>query len=620
MAKQVFKTEIKQLLNLMIHSLYSHKEIFLRELISNSSDALDKLNYLTLSNDAYKNLDFRPRIDISFDEAKNTLTIKDNGIGMDEAELNENLSTIAKSGTKSFLENLSGDKQKDSNLIGQFGVGFYSCFMVANKVVVTTKKALSEKGFTWISDGSGEYEVLESKVDDYGTSITLYLNDDSKEFSSKWGLQNIIKKYSNHISFPIFLHYSEEEVVPPKEGEEEKPEDKQEKKIVQKSEQVNTAKAIWTKNKSEVTDEAYAEFFKTLGFFGSEELAHTHSKVEGNLEYKSLFYLPSKAPADLRYANYKSHIKLYVKRVFITDNDKDLLPSYLRFVGGVIDSDDLPLNVSREILQQNKILANIKAASTKKILSMIESLEGEKKATFDKELGVVFKEGLLEDYENKERILDILSINSTKSEKPISFKEYKEGMIASQTSIFYMIGTNLDSMKHNPILEKFKDVNVLLFNDEVDKYVVPQIGTYKDVKLLDIFSEEALKEVAGNEVSEEESKTYEPSLKVFKDMDAFSQVRLTKNLSQPLALSQDSQAAAMAQLFMQMGQTPPPAKKVLDVNIDSPLIQKLNSLQDEAKKSKLANLLVANAQIMDGEALKNAKSYIESINELLLKD
>ena len=372
MAKKAFQTEIKQLLDLMIHSLYSNKEIFLRELISNASDALDKLNHLTLSDDAYKTMEFKPKITVSFDSDKKIITISDNGIGMNEEDLNNHLGTIAKSGTKSFLQSLTGDKKKDSNLIGQFGVGFYSVFMVAQKVIVNTKKALDSKGWTWISSGNGEYEILESKKDSYGTEITLYLKDDAKDFLSKWKLEDIIKRYSNHIQFPIFLQYVEEKKEEGKDAIKEN-----------KEEQVNNAKALWTLPKSELKKEDYEEFFSTISYDREKPMSYIHTLAEGKLQYKSLFYIPSTPPFDMTRIDYKSHVKLYVKRVFITDDDKELLPSYLRFVHGIIDSDDLPLNVSREILQENTILEQIKSASVKKILSMIETLTKDEKKFYD---------------------------------------------------------------------------------------------------------------------------------------------------------------------------------------------------------------------------------------------
>ena len=396
--KHQFQTEITQLLDLMIHSLYSNKEIFLRELISNASDALDKLSYLTLTDEKLKSLTFTPSIDIQFDETKKTITIEDNGIGMNEADMKEHLGIIAKSGTKSFLAQLSGDKKKDSALIGQFGVGFYSAFMVAHRVVVQSKKAGEDKAYAWVSEGKGEYEVGECVKDTQGTQITLYLREEEAHFASRWEIENIIHKYSEHIAFPIYLHYTESSF----EGEGD---DKKEVKENITS-QINTAKALWKIPKAELKDADYKEFYSTLSHDNNEPMRWIHTKVEGNLEYTTLFYIPQKAPFDLYRVDYQSGVKLYVKRVFITDDDKELLPPYLRFVRGVIDSEDLPLNVSREILQQNKILANIKSASTKKILGEIGNIAKDEESykAFYEQFGKMLKEGLYSDYENKEKI------------------------------------------------------------------------------------------------------------------------------------------------------------------------------------------------------------------------
>jgi molecular chaperone HtpG len=366
MAKKEFKTEIKQLLHLMIHSLYSNKEIFLRELISNASDAIDKLKYLTLTDDNLKELKFEPRIDIRIDNEAKTIKVSDTGIGMNETDLVENLGTIAKSGTKAFLEQLEKDEKIDNNLIGQFGVGFYSAFMVAKKVEVLTKKAGEDKAYKWISEADGEYEIVEAEKENYGTEITLYIREESEEFLDEYRIENIIKKYSNHIPYPIYM----EKTKYLEDG-------KTEKEIVQ----VNSAKALWTKAKKELSDEDYEAFYETIAHSNEKPLKWIHTKAEGTIEYTTLFYLPSKAPLDLYRVDYQSGVKLYIKRVFITDDDKELLPTYLRFVRGIIDSEDLPLNVSREILQSNPILAKIKKASVKNIFKMISKLDDEKYKT-----------------------------------------------------------------------------------------------------------------------------------------------------------------------------------------------------------------------------------------------
>ena len=362
MSNKKFKTEVSQLLKLIIHSLYSHKEIFLRELVSNSSDALDKLKYLTLTDDRFKDLEFEPRIDITFDdEKKKVLTISDSGIGMTEEELDKNLGTIARSGTQNFLSQLTGDEKKDSNLIGQFGVGFYSCFMVADKVDVITRKAGEEKAFKWTSDGQSSYSISEAERDSFGTTIHLHLNDEGEEYANRWQIEQLVKKYSDHIAFPIFLEYDQKSY----EGEG----DDRKETLEHKIEQINNASALWKRSKSELTDEDYNEFYKTIGHDTEEPLHYIHTKAEGAQEYTTLFFIPKKAPFDMYQADYKAGVKLYVSRVFITDDEKELMPVYLRFLRGVIDSEDLPLNVSREILQQNRVMSSIRNASVKKVLS-----------------------------------------------------------------------------------------------------------------------------------------------------------------------------------------------------------------------------------------------------------
>lgn len=614
--KMTFQTEIKQLLDLMIHSLYSNKEIFLRELVSNASDALDKLNYLTISDDEFKSIAFEPRIDISFDEKKGVLTIADSGIGMSEQELIENLGTIAKSGTKSFLNALSGDKKKDSALIGQFGVGFYSAFMVAQKVVVTTKKAAQEQAFSWVSDGSGEYEITECKKESHGTQIALYLKDDEKHFASRWEIESIIKKYSDHIGFPIFLHYEETKYA----TEEEKKEGKKDE-VLQKCEQLNTAKALWKIPKNELKEQDYKEFYKGFAHDNSEPLSWVHTKVEGNLEYTTLFFIPSVAPFDLYRVDYRSGVKLYVKRVFITDDDKELLPQYLRFVRGVIDSEDLPLNVSREILQQNKILANIKSASTKKILSEIEKLskDSEKYKSFYEQFGRVLKEGLYSDYENKEKILELLRFDSSKAEG-VSLKAYKQAMPKEQKSIYYIIGENKELLKASPLLEKYAKLGfeVLLLSDEVDSFVMPSVGEYDKTPLKDAASKEALQELGEENIDEATSKKFEPIVQAFKDAlgDEISNVELSASLSSPIALLGEEYNAMMANLMRQMGQELPKGKKSVQINVNHSIFDKLAKV-DSTKAKEIAHLLYDSAKLLESGVLDNAKDFSHRLHALI---
>ena len=416
MAKHQFQTEIGQLLKLMTHSLYSNKEIFIRELVSNSSDALDKFNYLSLTDEKFKEDGWAGKISIKLDKEDGSLTIGDNGVGMNEADLMDNLGTIAKSGTKAFMENLTGDAKKDSNLIGQFGVGFYSVFMVAERVDVISKKAGEDQAYMFSTDGSGEYELKAVTKESHGTVIYIKLKDDEKEFLDKWRTQEIVKKYSNHIAYPIMLNYVEDETT----GEG----DDAVTKSVNKSEQINAATALWTLSKSELKKEDYNEFYKTISHGDDEPLTYLHNRVEGAQEFTTLFYIPKAAPMDMYRADYQPGVKLYVKRVFITDDEKELLPPYLRFVKGVIDSEDLPLNVSREILQENRILANIKQNSVKKILQAIKKLDGEDADTFTDQYNRVIKEGIYTDQINKELLLDIVKYKSSNEEGLISLESY----------------------------------------------------------------------------------------------------------------------------------------------------------------------------------------------------
>ncbi|CAM3514372.1 molecular chaperone HtpG [Helicobacter sp. UBA3407] len=623
MAKHTFQTEVNQLLDLMIHSLYSNKEIFLRELISNASDALDKLQYLTLTDDKLKTLDFTPKIDIAFDSEKNILTISDSGIGMNEQDLIENLGTIAKSGTKNFLSKLSGDKKKDSALIGQFGVGFYSAFMVANKIIVTTKKAGETQGFAWISDGSGEFEIEKCEKESHGSEIKLYLKEEEKEFANRWKIEEIIKKYSDHIPFPIFLHYTETK----SEGEGES-----KKEIIeQKNEQINKASALWRISKKDLKDEEYKEFYKNLSYDSSDPLCWIHTKVEGTLEYTTLFYIPQSAPFDLYRVDYKSGVKLYVKRVFITDDDKELLPSYLRFVRGIIDSEDLPLNVSREILQQNRILSTIKSASTKKILSEIESLQKdeEKYSKFYKEFGRCLKEGVYSDFENKEKLLELLRFQSTKSEgKEIAFKTYKERMGKEQKAIYYLQGEDLELLKSSPLLDAFnkKGIEVLLFAEEIDGIVMPMVHEYDKIPLRAITSKEALENLGEESIEEDTKERFKSLLETFNKAlsDEIKEVRLSARLiDAPSCIVSDPEDpnAAMIKMMRQMGAMGmgadiPEPKPILELNPNHTILTKLLDAETQ-KQEEVAHLLLEEAKLLEGGKLKDVNAFVKHLNTLL---
>ncbi|HPX91640.1 MAG TPA: molecular chaperone HtpG, partial [Spirochaetota bacterium] len=477
MSKKHFQTEVSKLLHLIIHSLYSHKEIFLRELVSNASDALDKLKFLNLTDEKYKSLKFDPRIDISFNFTEKTLSISDNGIGMNEQDLDENLGTIARSGTRNFVEKMTGDAKKDSNLIGQFGVGFYSAFMVADKVEVISKKAGEDSAWKWVSDGKEEYTIEPAERDSHGTTVTVHLNREGEEYANRWTIQSIIRKYSNHVPFPIYLHYEEIKY----EGEGDNKKEIREPKV----EQINSASAIWKRPKSELKEEDYLEFYRQISYDLEDPLLYIHTQAEGTLDYTTLFYIPAKAPMDLFRVDYQAGVKLYIKRVFITDDSKELMPTYLRFVRGIIDSEDLPLNVSREILQQNKVMAKIKSSSVKKILSELESLKNRDRFKYNifwKEFGIPMKEGLYQDFENREKLLELVQYKSTKAEDYTTLSEYVDRMKPEQSAIYYITGGKEQLLRNSPLLEiyKEKDIEVLILDDEIDEIVISTVPKYKD--------------------------------------------------------------------------------------------------------------------------------------------
>ncbi|EOI0645889.1 molecular chaperone HtpG [Campylobacter jejuni] len=603
-----FQTEVNQLLQLMIHSLYSNKEIFLRELVSNSSDALDKLNFLSVSDDKYKSLKFEPRIDIKIDKDKKTLTISDNGIGMDKDDLINNLGTIAKSGTKSFLENLSGDAKKDSQLIGQFGVGFYSAFMVASKIEVLSKKALDDKAYLWISDANG-YEIEDATKEEQGTSITLYLKDD--EFANSYKIESIIEKYSNHIQFPIFME--KEEFIPAKEGEEE---GKTELKISQ----INKANALWRMQKSSLKAEDYERFYEQNFHDSNKPLLYLHTKSEGKLEYNSLFFIPQNAPFDLYRVDYQSGLKLYVKRVFISDDDKELLPTYLRFVRGIIDVEDLPLNVSREILQENQILKGVKEASVKKILSELEKLKNkdkEKYLSFFKNFGKVLKEGLYGFGGEKDSLLKLMLYKSTKGESLRSLEEYKNDIQGEQKEIFYITGNNESLLRNSPLLEEYKQKNieVLLMDDEIDSLVTPMLE-FEGLKFVAINQVEDK-----NELSDEEKNTFAPLVAKFKELlkDQVEDVRLTSRLKDsPSCIVYDKNKPdfAMQQLLKQMGQEQN-FKPILEINPKHAIFTGLKN--NESFSADIATLVLNMAKLSEGMGVDNPAEFNASLTKIINK-
>lgn len=611
MAKKKFKTEVNDLLNLMIHSLYSNKEIFLRELVSNASDALDKLNYLCLTDDEYKKLTYTPRIDIKLDKTAKTLIISDTGIGMDEKELESNLGTIARSGTKGFMANLSGDVAKDSNLIGQFGVGFYSAFMVADKIEVISKKALSDEAFKWSSD-TKDYTIEPAQKSEFGTQITLYLKDD--EFLDEWRIESIIKKYSNHIPYPIFMDKSE--YVAPKD-------EQSEGTYEIKNEQINRASALWRLPKSSLKAEDYNEFYKQISHDSADPLLHIHTKAEGTHEYTTLFYLPSNQPFDLFRVDYQSGVKLYVKRVFITDDAKELLPVYLRFVRGIIDIEDLPLNVSREILQENKIMKAVSEASVKKILSELAKLKENDKEKFEKFynlFGKVLKEGLYGFNPNQQEILNLCLFKSNKRDGLISLNEYKDAMSEEQKEIYYISGNNAGMLKSSPLLENFnkKGIEVLICDDEIDPIVMPSVSKFGEIAI------KSVKDAEFDDKNEAQIsvETKEIAAKMQEILgEKVKSVRVSNRLENSLSclvFDKNDPDFATQQILKQMGQTNLPViKPILEINPNHEIIKKL--VQNKVMIGEISELILDMAILSDGQNLENPAEFIANLNKFIAK-
>ena len=626
MPNQEFQTEVSQLLQLIVHSLYSHPEIFLRELISNSSDALDKLRHLTLTDDAFKAMAFDPRIDLTLEEEAGTLTIADTGIGMNQEDLVANLGTIARSGTKNFLSQLSGDQKKDSNLIGQFGVGFYSVFMVADSVEVVTRKAGEELAWRWTSDGKSGFSIEPAERMVAGTTVLIHFNEEGKQYANSWRLQEVVKKYSNHIAFPIFLTYDKSDW------------NADEKKSVKTrtTEQVNAASALWRRSKSELTDDDYKELYKSMTGDSADPLFWFHTRAEGSLEYTTLFFIPSKAPLDLYYAEYKAGVKLYVKRVFIMDDARELLPQYLRFVRGIIDSEDLPLNVSRELLQQNRILASIRSASVKKILTELKNVaatEPEKYLEFIKEFNRPLKEGLHGDFANRELLLDLVRFKSTavlESDKQglTSLAEAKARMQPEQKSLYFITGGAESLLRTSPLLEiyKKKNIEVLILDDEIDEIVFAGIDKYGpqgnqvDFKAVNKAStSEDLKDAA----EPEDSEALKPLLTKLKTIlgDSVKDVRASVRLADSpscIVSDEDEPSVQMQQMMRAMGQKDlPPARPTLEINPEHEIVKKLLARPDDATAEDAAWLLFDQALLMEGVALKAPALFVQRLNRIL---
>ena len=658
MAKHEFQTEVNQLLKLIIHSMYSNKDIFLREIVSNASDALDKLKYLTVSDDAYKGIKFDPKIDISFDDKANVLVVQDSGIGMSEDDLNNNLGTIARSGTKAFMEKLTEEASKDSALIGQFGVGFYSAFMAAKKIDVYTRKAAGDgKVMHWSSDGTNSYEIDEvasdsdvakkygfDKAETTGSAIVMALNDESKDYASRWKIEELIKKYSDHIAFPIYLHY-----------EQNKYDDKGNvTETENKIDQVNSASALWKRPKSELKEADYNEFYKTFGHDGQDPLHYIHTHAEGTQEYTTLFYVPQQAPFDMYQADYKSGVKLYVKRVFITDDDRELLPSYLRFVRGIIDSEDLPLNVSREILQQNRILDNIRSSSVKKLLSEFKKMgaeadkakqtaedkrsDDEKKAIekwnkFVQNFNRPMKEGLYQDYANRDELAEIIRFKSTDPSGTgdnnwTSFADYVQRMKPEQKSIFYITGTDEKNLRENPLLKAYtaKGFEVLVLADEIDDIVIPGFGKYKDFELKAVNRAGSDEDLGGDkEEAKKKEEAFKPVVEKIKKAlgEKVKEVKLSKTLTGEnpscIVVDENDPSYQMERMMKAMGQAVPESKPILEVNGDHPILAKIKESDDEVLIADVSEVLLDQALLIAGVELKSPSEFVKHLNNLLSK-
>ena len=620
-----FQTEVKQLLHLMIHSLYSNKEIFLRELISNASDAVDKLRFEALSKPELLEGGADLKIRVSFDKDANTVTLEDNGIGMNRDDVITHLGTIAKSGTADFMKNLTGDQKKDSHLIGQFGVGFYSAFIVADKVDVYSRRAgtPASEGVHWSSKGEGEFEVATVEKADRGTKIVLHLKSSESEFADGWRLRNIIKKYSDHIALPIEL--PKEQTVA--EGEETP---------VLEWETVNRASALWTRPRTEVKDEEYQEFYKHIAHDYENPLAWSHNKVEGKLEYSSLLYVPARAPFDLYQREAPKGLKLYVQRVFVMDQAESFLPLYLRFIKGVIDSNDLSLNVSREILQKDPIIDSMKTALTKRVLDMLEKLaknEPEKYQGFWKNFGQVMKEGPAEDFANKEKIAGLLRFASTHGddgEQNVSLVDYLARAKEGQDKIYYLTGETYAQVKNSPHLEVFrkKGIEVLLLTDRIDEWLMSYLSDFDGKSFVDVARGDL---DLGNLDSEEDKKAAEEVAKAKEGLverikaalgESVSEVRVSHRLTDSpaiLAIGEQDLGMQMRQILEASGQKVPESKPIFEFNPAHPLIEKLDAEQSEERFGDLSHILFDQAALAAGDSLKDPAAYVRRLNKLLVE-
>ncbi len=616
-----FQTEVKQLLHLMIHSLYSNKEIFLRELISNASDAEDKLRFAALKDDSLYENDPELKIRLDYDKDAGTITITDNGIGMSREDVVQNLGTIARSGTAEFLKQLSGDEKKDSRLIGQFGVGFYSAFIVADRVEVYTRRAgaPASEGVRWESSGDGEFTIENVELENRGTRIVLHLRKDEQEFADGWRLRSLVKKYSDHISFPVVMKSESDDED--KKGEEET---------------VNDATALWTLPRNEVKDEDYKEFYKHIAHDFEDPLTWSHNKVEGKLDYTSLLYIPKRAPFDLYNREAPRGLKLYVQRVFIMDDAEQFLPLYLRFAKGVIDSNDLSLNVSREILQNDSTVDSIRSALTKRVLDMLSKLakkQPEEYQTFWDEFGTVIKEGPAEDFSNREKIAGLLRFASTHtgdSAQNVSLDDYIGRMKDGQNKIYYITADTFKAASSSPHLEVFrkKGLEVLILSDRIDEWMMGYLNEYDGKQLQDVARGDL---DLGEVETEEDKKHQEEAAKEHKDLleriktaleDQVQEVRVTNRLTDSpacLVVGQFDMGAQMKKIMEAAGQKVPESKPIFEINVDHPLVQRLESEQGEERFNELSAVLFDQATLASGEQLKDPGAYVSRLNRLLLE-
>ena len=619
-----FQTEAKQLLHLMIHSLYSNREIFLRELVSNASDAADKLRFEAVSNGDLYEGDTDLKIRISFDKEAKTLTISDNGIGMSRDEVVDNLGTIAKSGTAQFMQKLSGDQKKDAQLIGQFGVGFYSAFIVADRVVVTSRRAGSpaSEGVRWECSGDAEFIVETVEKATRGTTIELHLKSDALEFADNWRLRSIIKKYSDHIAIPVVM---QKPVAIDEENKDKEPED----------EVINTATALWTRSRSDVTDEEYKEFYKHVSHDFTDPLTWSHNRVEGNLDYTSLLYVPARAPFDLYNRDASRGLKLYVQRTFIMDDAEQFLPLYLRFIKGVVDSNDLSLNVSREILQKDPNIDTMRSALTKRVLDMLAKIakEPEQYTGFWKEFGQVLKEGLAEDFANREKIAKLLRFSSTHTDNPEqdqSLEDYVARMKEGQEKIFYIAAENFNTAKSSPHLEVFrkKGIEVLLLSDRIDEWLMSHLSEFDGKSFQDVGKGEL---DLGKLDSEEEKQAQEKVAEQLKPLlervktaldDEVAEVRITHRLTESPAcvvVAEHDMGAQMRRILEAAGQQLPETKPIFELNPEHPLVKKLEQESNDTRFADLAHVLFDQANLAEGAQLQDPAAYVQRLNKLLLE-